>query len=380
MTGWDWLTSRTEAYTWRFVRRVIVKAALLFVLVNLIYALVQPMPLLGRLTFHNWLLPGRARLPYGEDVRAYNLSLNSIEAMFATHEVAQAKAADEFRVVVIGDSATWGVLLQPGETLIGQINALGLTRDDGDMVRAYNIGHPVLSLTKDVLLLDEALRYAPDMIVWPVTLQSFARERQLDAALVRENAHRTRDLIRRYALDLNAQDARLHDPTFPERTLIGQRRPLANWLRLQLYGFMWAATGIDQFYPAEYDLRVNDFEADVRWLDYDMPQPLTADELAFDVIAAGVARAGGVPLLLVNQPIFIADGVHSDLRYNFWYPRWAYDTYREALAAQAEVNGWAYLDLWDAIAPAQFTDSPVHLTPQGTRSLAELIGAAIITY
>ncbi|MBZ0292835.1 MAG: SGNH/GDSL hydrolase family protein [Anaerolineae bacterium] len=379
MAGWDWLTEHASTYSWRFVWRVIIKAALLFVLVNLIYALVQPMPLIGRLTFHNWLLPGRVRLPYGEDARAYNLSLNSLEAMFATHEVARTKADDEFRVLIVGDSATWGVLLEPDQTLAGQINALDLTHDNGDRVRAYNIGHPVLSLTKDLLLLDYAMRHQPDMIIWPVTLQSFARERQLDAALVQENAMSVRDLINRYDLDLDPQDARLHDPTLLERTLVGQRRPLADWLRLQLYGFMWAATDIDQFYPDEYELRANDFEADVRWLDYDTLQPLTADELAFDVIGAGAARAGNVPLLLVNEPIFIADGANSDLRYNFWYPLWAYDAYREVFAQQAEANGWHYIDLWDRLAPEAFTDSPVHLTPQGTQTLAEIIGAEIIT-
>ena len=32
-----------------------------------------------------------------------------------------------------------------------------------------------------------------------------------------------------------------------------------------------------------------------------------------------------------------------------------------------------YLDLWDAIPPDEFTDTPVHLTPAGTRLLAEML-------
>jgi hypothetical protein len=37
-----------------------------------------------------------------------------------------------------------------------------------------------------------------------------------------------------------------------EQTIIGQRRVLADLIRLQLYGVLWAATGIDQYYPEDY--------------------------------------------------------------------------------------------------------------------------------
>ncbi len=380
MSSWGWLTEGIAAYNWRFVARVVVKAGLLFVLLNVAHALLEPMPLIGRLTLHNHLLPGRARLPYGEHPAAYNLSVDSLEAMFATHEISQPKAADEFRVLLIGDSATWGVLLRPEDTLAGQINAMAYMLDDGRTVRAYNVGHPMLSLTKDLLLLDYAMQYTPDMIVWLMTLQSFERGRQLDAALVQRNVPQVHNLIVSYGLNLDAQDARLSEPDFFERTIIGQRRVLADWLRLQLYGVMWAATGIDQFYPEAYTPRANDFEADLSWLSYALPQSLTTNELAFDVIAAGLERAGDVPLLLINEPIFIADGENSELRYNFWYPRWAYDAYRVLYAAQAETYGWRYLDLWDAIASDEFTDSPVHLTSQGMRQLAEIIGTVITDF
>ena len=95
------------------------------------------------------------------------------------------------------------------------------------------------------------------------------------------------------------------------------------------------------------------------------------DNLTFDVLRAGVARAGGVPVVVINEPIFISDGANSDVRYNAFYPRWAYDQYRDLLAATAAAEGWRYTDLWDAIPPEEFTDTPVHLTPAGSRLLAE---------
>lgn len=47
--------------------------------------------------------------------------------MFASHVVSGRPSA-EFRVFLIGDSATWGWLLRNEETLAGQLNALACAR------------------------------------------------------------------------------------------------------------------------------------------------------------------------------------------------------------------------------------------------------------
>lgn len=377
MAGWDWLTKPQTDYTWGFAVRVVIKAVVLFALFNLIFALLQPLPFINNLTIYNWLVPGRERLPFGEDDRAYNLSLNSIEGMFASHVIRQSKADDEFRVVLIGDSGTWGILLLPAETLAGQLNAANITLEDGRTVKAYNIGHPIMSLTKDLMLLEEAMNYQPDMVIWLTTLESFPRERQIFAPIVQNNPDRIRNLINTYDLDLDAENPEFVELDFMDQTIVGQRRELADWFRLQLFGFMWATTGIDQYYPDEFDLRTSDFAEDESWQSFDEPTELTTDDLAFDVIRAGHELVGDVPLILINEPTFISDGENSDLRYNIWYPRWAYDQYREIYAEEVEANGWVYVDLWDAIAPDEFTDSPVHLTPEGSSQLAEMIEEVI---
>jgi len=377
MAGWDWLTKPQTDYTWGFAVRVVIKAVVLFALFNLIFALLQPLPFINNLTIYNWLVPGRERLPFGEDDRAYNLSLNSIEGMFASHVIRQSKADDKFRLVLIGDSGTWGILLRPAETLAGQLNAANITLDDGRIVRAYNIGHPIMSLTKDLMLLEEVMQYQPDMVIWLTTLESFPRERQIFAPIVQNNPERIRNLINTYDLDLDAENPEFVELDFMDQTIVGQRRELADWFRLQLFGFMWATTGIDQYYPDEFDLRTSDFAEDESWQSFDEPTELTTDDLAFDVIRAGHELVGDVPLILINEPTFISDGENSDLRYNIWYPRWAYDQYREIYAEEVEANGWVYVDLWDAIAPDEFTDSPVHLTPDGSSQLAEMIEEVI---
>ncbi len=356
------------------VVRVIAKATLLFLICNLLFAILNPMPALGRLTLYNWLLPGRDRLPYGDDpARSYNLNLYSLEAMFVSHKLAGApKAADEFRVLVIGDSSVWGFLLENKDTLSAQLTAAGLRSADGRRVVFYNLGHPTISLTKDLMVLDEAMHYQPDLILWPVTLEAFPWAKQTSSPLVQNNPERIAKLITDYQLPITVGSDFIH-PTFWDRTLIGQRRNLADILRLQLYGFAWAATGIDADIPASYDLRATDLEASDDY--YGLGPHLEPSELAFQVLQAGTRRAG-VPVLVVNEPIFVSDGANSDIRYNSFYPRWAYDEYRQLLQAEAQ-NGWHYADLWQAADNAEFTNTPIHLTPRGTLEFADAIIAAL---
>lgn len=380
MTGDD-SAPRREALDWPSLGRVVLKALLLFALVNIAFAAARPLEALGRLSLYNGLFPGRARLPYGETPATdYNLTLNNLPAMFAAHTLARPKAADEYRVILIGDSGTWGWFLANDDTLAGQLNALNLRAGDGRRVVVYNLGYPVMSLTKDLLLLDMSLAHDADLVLWPVTLQSFARGRQLDHPLLQQNAERVRALIARTDLALDPADSRLVTRGPLAETLVARRRDLADLLRLQALGLAWAATGIDQDIPADIPPRRRDLDADDSWLDVATPRPLTEADLVFDVLRAGLARAdtAGVPLLLLNEPIYISDGANSDVRYNSFYPRWAYDDYRAQLAAAAATASWPYLDLWEAIPPVEFTDTPVHLTPTGTRLLAERLAPIII--
>ncbi len=102
---------------------------------------------------------------------------------------------------------------------------------------------------------------------------------------------------------------------------------------------------------------------------------------SFDVLDAGLKRVRdempGTPVLVVNEPIFRSAGQKSGVRYDFFYPRWAYDAYRRWLDSHAAHGGYAYLDAWDAVPSAEFTDSAVHLTPQGVAMLADKVGGAL---
>lgn len=364
----------------RFIRNVLLKGLGLFIAANVLFAWTYPLPALGRLSAYNSLFPGRVRLPYGErpDL-AYNLSLFNLDAMFASHAIASGpKPEDEYRVVLIGDSSTWGFLLHPEDTLSALLNARGLATPSGKQVRVYNLGYPTLSLTKDLLMLSRAVHYQPDLIVWLVTLESFPASRQLDSPILQHNPQAVRELIAAGGLALDANSPELVNPTRWDQTLIGQRRAIADWFRLQLYGVLWAATGVDQFYPEKYDPPQRDLSADESFYDL-QPPTLNERDLSFDVLGAGVKLAGSVPVLFVNEPIYRSDGQNSDIRYNFYYPRWIYDQYRQAMAARAQSNGWLYLDVWDLVPASQFTNSAIHVTPLGEGWLADQISNRILT-
>jgi len=358
-------------HNWRFVWRVLLKAAFLFLLVNTLFLLYNTASTLGKVSAYNHLFPGRARLPYGENPeRSYNVSLFNLDAMFASHElVAGEKPEDEYRVLLIGDSATWGFLLEPDETLSAALNQENVSLPDGRRVHFYNLGYPVMSLMKDLLVLSRAQQYEPDLILWIFTLESFPYDKQLFPPLLQHNPLPVSKLIDEYQLNLDAQDQDLVRSSAWDKTLIGSLRSLADWWRLQLYGVMWAATGIDQDIPQEYPPRLEDLSADDNFHNLQPPH-LGEEDLALEILKAGVDLAGETPILMINEPMFISQGQNSDIRYNFYYPRWAYDDYRRILQEQSQKNGWNYADLWDAISREEFTNTAVHISPEGNQQLA----------
>ncbi len=359
-----------------FFRNVFLKGLALFLVLDLAIVAV-PADAMGKVSLYNKLFPGRLRFPFGENPsQSYNLSIFNLEAMFASHILANgSKPIGEYRVLVIGDSSTWGTLLKHEETLAGQLDAKAMSIC-GKKVRVYNLGYPTISLTKDLMVLDYAMRYQPDLIIWPVTLEAFPLDKQLGSPIVANNAGMVEQLATRYELPFGMNDSALVRPTFWNRTLIGQRRALADLFRLQMYGILWSATGIDQTYPPEYERAQTDFGTDATFHGF-KPPILDESQLAFDVLAAGFQAAGNKPVLLVNEPMLISDGRNSDIRYNFFYPRWAYDQWRQMMINKAADEGWNYIDLWNYIPSDQFTNSAIHLTPSGETLLANRIAQTI---
>ena len=360
---------------WPRFLRILVRVVLFLLIFNLLFALIQPQAFFGRVSAYNTIFPGRERFPFGEyPEEAYNLTINNIDAMFASHEINGDQINhEEYRVLVVGDSSVWGTLLRPEETLSAQLNALNLITCDGRDVHFYNMGYPTLSWMKDLVIMEEAQRYQPDMILWMVTLESAARSNQLSSPILVNNPEKVSNVLNQFQLDaytVESLDGLL------SKDILNSRRDLADIIRLQMYGVMYAASGIDQIYPDRFELARRDFEADeTGFLDYS--EPLQADDLALDVLEAGRKLYADIPVLIVNDPIMVSSGANSNVRYNHYYPRWAYDQYREIMLETAEMQDWQYLDLWNLVSEYEFTNTAIHTTPSGVQLTADKISDVI---
>ena len=343
---------------------ILLQTLLILALLAGLWQWLQPLRLLNRVSLYNHVFPGRERLPFGESPRtAYNFSIGSLDAAFASHKIHGAGPEDDqtLRVVTIGDSSSWGTLLRPEETLCGQLD--GRTLSDGRSVACYNLAYPTLSLAKDYLLLNRAMEYDPDLVLWPMTLESFPNDKQTDNALLQANLKEYQTLFP--DADLSAETG------LAESSLWGQRREAADWLRLQVYGLMWAGTGIDQDYPDDYPAPQIDLEADNTY--HGIEGPLPDSELAWDILEAGLERAGDVPVLLINEPMLISNGENSEIRYNYYYPREAYDSWHESLKSRTVDAGRNLLDLWDVLEISDFTNSAIHYNAEAASMLADRV-------
>ncbi len=309
---------RTPEMGARFARNVVIKALTFFVVINFAFAVLSPMSWIGSLSIYNRIFPGRLRLPYSDEPdKAYSLSLYNLDAMFASHEIADGSKPDkEFRVIMVGDFSIWGYLLSTEDTLTEKLNNKQVKLSDGRDIIFTNLGYPVMSVTKDLLILERSLNYDPDMIIWLVTLESLPYDKQLFPPLLQNNPAEVKRLITRYHLNLNPNDPNLLVRDYWDKTMIGQRRELADIFRLQLYAPMWAATGIDQHIPETYDMRQEDLSVEVEFHGLQPPE-LNSSDLALDILQTGIQIAQPIPVLVVNEPIFISQGENSEVRYNF---------------------------------------------------------------
>jgi hypothetical protein len=345
--------------------RLIVKIVAFLILLNIICVVLSFLPI-GKLSLYNFIFPGRLRLPFGENPnQSYNLTLNNLDAMVASHEISvTSKDSNKYRVVLIGDSSIWGFLQSPEETLAGILKSDPEINCNSRTVEIFNFGYPSLSILKDLFFLEKALTFEPDLVLWFVTLESLNHSDQLSTPLVANNPIELNRMISQYDLSFPSQKT-----SFLDRTIINQRRNFADMVRLQLYGVMWAATGIDQDYPETYTPAQRDFEVDVTYKGY-TDQTINGSDLALEVIQKSIVKNSSVDFILINEPILIASGENSDLRYNYYYPRWAYDQYREIINRFAAREQIKLYDFWDLVPEDNFTNSAIHLDIMGENFLA----------
>lgn len=335
--------------------RILIKAILLFVAFNYAFSLV-PDSALWRVSLYNTVLPGKTRFPLE----------GNLDWIFGVHEITNsARQANEYKVVLLGDSSAWGYLLNPDQTFASLINASGMTTCKGQTVHVYNLGYPVPDVLRDALLMQRALTYKPDLVIWNVTLLSmFADNTGIrNDIIIKNNAALTQDLINKYKLVIGADALKGLPPE--STTFLDRRDDLARFIQYQLNGIRWQATEGELVDQAHSPLGENVGASQVFDRYHMAPGGFSARLLHFDVMNAGILMAGHTPVVIVNEPIQIVNGRNSDIRYDEMYPRWIYDQYRQLMSTKSQQYHWNYLDLWNLLPPAQFTDSVFHRTPKG---------------
>lgn len=345
-----------------------IKAVTLFVIANLLIGIFNP-PFYN-LSLYNKVFPGRVRLPFGTDGGIYGVMVDNLDVMMASHQISAPKADDEFRVVLIGDSSVWG----EGAHVSQSIAVLWNQTEpgcNGRKIKYYNLAYPHPSVVKDLIILDKAMEFDPDLVLWFVTLNTLTPRRL--SPFIRANADRAERVLNTHDIPFDLDDVATTGGfnAFYEKTLIGQRSDLARMLRLQAVGLLWAMTGTDSYEPETRTVHQdNDVSADIIYKGTETPDELQ-DQIMWNALTAGHQIAGQVPIMIINEPIFIATGTNSDVRYNSGYPRWAYDYYRAELQSKSQMNQWNYLDLWDSVPAAYFPDGVIHVSPEGRHVIIE---------
>ncbi len=350
--------------------RILAKGMGIFLIVE--FAFINLHPDLGTLNLYGTLAPKRARFPISthapEDAA---LDVGNLNAMFASHIVSEPKADNEYRVLVLGDSAVWGDLIQIDQTLPAQLNDLNLTCG-GKQVRFYNLSYPRSSATKDLLILDKGMRYQPDMVIWVVTLYTLMPKSRTDHPLIGQNPGELYQLNDQY---------NFLPKNYPPQTLWGRfiepQIAMMHILRYQIYASVPLATQTEQLSPSSPLIMPAALSPDMSFegmrQQFFKPGLLTMDE-----VGDAIQIAGSLPFLLVNEPMLVVEGQpNSAIRYNAYYPRWIYDQYRQILGQAASANGWNYLDLWNRFSSDYFSDTPLHLTPQGEQQMAQTMAPSI---
>jgi hypothetical protein len=357
--------------------RLLIKTLVLFVVINLCFAVLN-LPV-GKLSIFNHLIPGRVRFNAertSSDLSASGvLVFDDLDAMFASHVISNGpKPANEYRIILLGDSSVWGFEIPPQETLSEQINRLGLQTCDGRQIKAYNLSYPLPSNTRDLITLEKALDFQPDLVVWLVTLKTFDST-TAEKDLLIPQSERVLNLVNRYHIKVDAQRF-LHPPSFWDKTIVGSSTRLKKITLEQFYGLLLAETGIDVQIPDPDTVPQLSENVDASTL-YNVfsisDQRNFGEQLDFTPITAAQEIAGKIPLVIVNEPIFRAQGENSDLRYNKYYPRWAYDQFRLKLTAWMLSKNQPLVDFWNDISNNKFIGTPLHLNPAGEHDLAQAL-------
>ena len=287
------------------------------------------------------------------DSRAqYGLRLQyvfDVNALFNTHLISnENRPKNQYRIVFIGDSTVRDSTIYP---IIDQ------HRCNGEKLQAYNLGYYGTSVTKDLIILEHAMKYSPDLVVWSVTSQTFSNEPKVFAMA---NSGDLARLISTYKLPIS-----VGEPLISARSLF----PGSNEILMQTRLVINYSVLLPAMKSSRAKIQIGFYHQ------FDQPEtnnlatqetlPGNGDYL-FSALPAAQKLAGHVPVILINEPRPTAIVSQQD-----------YERYRKEIFNLIGKQHWTVLDLWNLIPDAGFQDT-IHRNDKGEVLFNTTVVPAII--
>jgi hypothetical protein len=329
-----------EPITRRMLLRAILKGVGLYLLLNIVYGVVNPVQT-GRLpTLYNGLFPGRVRFQKFNEYDPYR--------MVDDHIISTA-SAETFNIVILGSSEMWGAGTLADNTIPAKLDRMGLVAADGRPVRVYNLAHPTPYAFRDLIILDVVLqRRIPVDLVIVSTFYSSLSLRFIWAPVIRANMPLAVNVLDRYHVSSAyvLVDGALMEPWRPFFLhMWDDRDALMIWVTSQINGFVWSMSRIDF-----------DVEQDELALTSGLPRFI--DTLQMDSIDPPPTRdfldgfqrlsqQTGVPIIILDAPV-----PYDKNEFAPW------------LQTQTETLGLPLIDCWDLLRSPSDFEELFHIHPR----------------
>jgi len=367
-----------QPINWTVLVRIVIKTGSLFVTLNILWAVVQPMQWLDKVSVYNRLVPGRLRFGYGVQTDPKAVSAILLDEMFADHELSGSLSenmATEYRIGIFGASGIWGYGLNTDQMISAYINKGNWTLPDGRRIRAFNLALPGQSIPKDLLIMQRAIHYKLDAVYWFIDSISMLRPRQIiSSPIVSTNPADFYNLLNHYPIDLPDAEKPTRSPNFLDQTIIGQRAQIATWLQDQLFGITWLQSLQDftPFVNVHIYQGVTHFfsTGDVSWAGKSYNQSnFDKNIFMWDALEAGnqMAHDNHTELTIIVGPMWGASLTDANISY---YPRWFLTDFLTWFNEEKQVYHWTTLDWRDAVPNSMFTDTAFHFTAEGSQIVA----------
>jgi hypothetical protein len=304
-----------------------------------------------------------------------------LELLLRQHELCwrTSRRPGEIRVVLAGNSSVYGFPLPVKKTFGHLVNRDFAHR--GVPAHLFNLGFAATYQLKDALVIHEALRYDPDVILYPVTLAEFHHV----APVLLRHVHQFFDsnIAALAALVVDLPPG-LEEVLTRYRVVLEVHRSLLGWLdHLKESGEFLRR--VVQRHARSLAPRVNPPSAPVqsvgRQTTYDCPARMADFSQEFsgwqswNILAylEYVRNTRGVDVMVVNWPV-----AHEPVGdcYNVRYPAAAFAEYNTWLREETAARGLRYVDLHDLLPPRAFLDS-LHVGPSGHRQIADRLATAL---